>query len=60
MGREEVPPPVAIEVLGSCSLAAFARYDGHPTVIRRPGARTHGRHPRRLRKWSSRESSTIR
>ena len=60
----------------SRSMAAFARYVGHPKVITQ-GARTHGSHPRRMRiagirnttnltceqqglKWSSRESSTIR
>ena len=59
----------------SRSLAAFARYVGHPKVIIQ--ARTHGSHPRRVRiadsrntthltgeqqrlKWSSRECSTVR
>ena len=35
--------------LASRSPAAFARYVGHPKATRRLGARTHGRHPRRLR-----------
>ena len=35
--------------LASRSPAAFVRYVGHPKEMRRLGARTHGRHPRRLR-----------
>ena len=47
--------------LASRSLAAFARYLGHPNVIIQGGlgARTHGSHPRRMRIADSRNTTHL-
>ena len=47
--------------LASRSLAAFARYVGHPKSdhLSRLGARTHGSHPRRMRTTDIRDTTHL-